>query len=460
MSRRAPASNRASAKSSPEDRSLEADSPRVIPRPDHRLSRKQVDSDALKVLYRLHNNGYRAFLVGGSVRDLLVGKAPKDFDIVTDARPRRLKKLFKNCRIIGRRFQLAHLRFGPTKIIEVATFRSSPEHDEVERDGELIRRDNVFGTPSEDAHRRDLTINGLFYDIADFSIIDFVGGVQDLEAGVVRMIRDPIQSFREDPVRMLRAVRHAVRLDFEIDADTTRALESERDEILKANPSRLLEELYKDLSNGYAEKFFGELLDRGFFECLLPGVDRVLDDPVSGARSEGEAPVGEDLLLDTLARLDEHVASSGEEVGHATALACLLAPVVLPLAREISGTKGGNPVARFRSAIEPLFVQLKIYRRDADRLWHLLGAWPKLAAGFERGKVPKSIAGRRYFPEAVTVFSLLEEDTSDLAQFVEQCRSAIPDQPDEDEDETTPRRRRRRSGRRGGRSRRGGRASD
>src|SRR5713101_209624 len=203
--------------------------PRIIPREAHRISRRDIDPDALKVLYRLRQGNHAAYLVGGSVRDLLLGRRPKDFDIGTSAHPYQVKKLFRNCWIIGRRFRLAHVKFGQ-KVIEVATFRRQVEPgEEVVADGvpapdpttpqgeQLIHHDNTFGTPEEDAFRRDFTINALFYDIATFSIIDYVGGLDDVRAGIVRAIGDPDVRLREDPVRMLRAVALAARLNFTIE---------------------------------------------------------------------------------------------------------------------------------------------------------------------------------------------------------------------------------------------------
>src|SRR5712664_1821863 len=203
--------------------------PRIVPREEHPISRKDIDPDALKVLYRLRQFEHAAYLVGGSVRDLLLGRRPKDFDIGTSAHPYQVKKLFRNCWIIGRRFRLAHVKFG-SKVIEVATFRRQVEPgEEVVQDGvpapdpttpqgeHLIQHDNTFGTPEEDAFRRDFTINALFYDIATFSIIDYVGGLDDVRAGIVRAIGDSDVRLREDPVRMIRAVALAARLDFAID---------------------------------------------------------------------------------------------------------------------------------------------------------------------------------------------------------------------------------------------------
>ena len=233
--------------------------PVIVPREQHSISRKEIDPDALKVLYRLHQNEYVAYLVGGSVRDLLLGRKPKDFDIGTSAHPYQVKRLFKNCWIIGRRFRLAHVRFGP-KAIEVATFRRLVSAQELEASDEqapgvplghppdqaaddgqqpdrLLHRDNTFGTPEEDAFRRDFTINALFYDIGTFSIIDYTGGLQDLRDGVVRSIGDPVERFQEDPVRMLRAVAMAARLGFRIDEPIDAAISAHRGDIARSAPA-------------------------------------------------------------------------------------------------------------------------------------------------------------------------------------------------------------------------------
>ncbi len=417
----------------------------IVRRPDHCISRKDIDPDALKILYRLHRNGFRAFLVGGGVRDLLVGRKPKDFDIVTDAKPGRLKKMFRNCRIIGRRFRLAHLHYANDKIIEVATFRSSPDSDEILRDGELIRRDNVFGTPGEDARRRDLTINGLFYSIADFSVIDFVGGMTDLKDGVIRMIRDPQDSFREDPVRMLRAIRHGTRLDFEIEEATHKSLLSEREEILKANPARLLEEFYKDLASGSSRAFFDVLHQYKFLQILMPALH-------ASFRKRG-ARAGKTLFFDTLARLDE-TSLQGHAISHAMGLAALFSPIIVPVAEEVAQLEDESHAVPepFQEALQPALENLKIYRRDAERLWHILGAWPRLARGYERGTLPRTLTRRQYFPDAIEVFGLLTEPSPDLDDFLEYARAEIPPLNEQIPDpvDTSRRRRRRRPGPRGG----------
>src|SRR5438309_4582408 len=274
--------------------------PRIVPRAAHPISRRDIDPDALKVLYRLRQFDHIAYLVGGSVRDLLLGRHPKDFDIGTSAHPYQVKKLFRNCWIIGRRFRLAHVRFG-TKVIEVATFRRlvQPGEEVAEEsiparpsDGEplanhhLIHRDNTFGTPEQDAFRRDFTVNALFYDIATFAIIDYVGGLEDLGHGLVRSIGDPEVRFREDPVRMLRAVALAERLDFAVDPPVLAAIRLQRHEIAKASPPRLLEEYYKILRAGAAEKAFRTLAQLGLLEPISSELHRGATDPLW--RSLGE----------------------------------------------------------------------------------------------------------------------------------------------------------------------------
>src|SRR5438128_797074 len=250
--------------------------PRIVPRDEHPISRRDIDPDALKVLYRLRQFDHIAYLVGGSDRDLLLGRRPKDFDIGTSAHPYQVKKLFRNCWIIGRRFRLAHVKFGE-KVIEVATFRrqiaqgedavpapvlpetveaaaGAPAHRQAYVDGRdnehLIHRDNTFGSPEEDAFRRDFTINALFYDIATFSIIDYVSGLDDLRDRVVRSIGEPDLRLREDPVRMLRAIALAARLDFTIEPGLLQAIRTHRQEIAKSSPARMLEEYYKILRAG------------------------------------------------------------------------------------------------------------------------------------------------------------------------------------------------------------------
>ncbi|MCK4834158.1 MAG: polynucleotide adenylyltransferase PcnB, partial [Gammaproteobacteria bacterium] len=193
----------------------------ILSRGEHGISRDNIDDHALKVLYRLHKAGYQACLVGGAVRDLLLGITPKDFDVATDATPEEVNKLFRNCRLIGRRFRLAHIHFG-RQIIEVATYRASHESSQSGHQDETGRivRDNVFGELADDVWRRDFTANALYYDISNFSVIDFVGGYEDIKKQRLHLIGDVETRYREDPVRMLRAIRFSAKLGFDIDEES------------------------------------------------------------------------------------------------------------------------------------------------------------------------------------------------------------------------------------------------
>lgn len=246
----------------------------------------------MKVLYRLHKAGYEAHLVGGAVRDLLLGREPKDFDIATDATPEEVRQLFRNCRLIGRRFRLAHVHFGP-EIIEVATFRSMqpPPEDEHQNEEGMILRDNIYGSIEEDAMRRDFTVNALYYSIADFSIIDYAGGVDDISKGELKLLGDPEQRYREDPVRMLRAVRFSARLGFRITAETLGPI-AELADLLDAVPSaRLFEETLKLFMAGQAYETFHLLHQYGLLQYLFPSTDAVMsgdyDQRITGMIDQG-----------------------------------------------------------------------------------------------------------------------------------------------------------------------------
>ena len=216
---------------------------------EHRIKPSQIDKDALYVMAKLIQNGYVAYLVGGGVRDALMGKTPKDFDIVTSAKPEEIKRLFSNCLLIGRRFRLAHIRFGK-KIIEVSTFRSGDIND-----SELILRDNSFGTPEEDVLRRDFTINGLFYDPKDHLVIDYVGGFEDLSKHLLKTIGNPTVRFKQDPVRMIRLLKFKARFNFNICKEAHLALDFCKEDILKSSPARLLEEFLRMLESGASLPF-------------------------------------------------------------------------------------------------------------------------------------------------------------------------------------------------------------
>ncbi len=264
-----------------------ASAPAVINRSEHTISRNLISPNALKVLYRLKEAGYQGYLVGGGVRDLLLGREPKDFDVATSATPEQVRQLFRNCRLIGRRFRLAHVLFG-REVIEVATFRAQQGEDEddtQQTDEGRILRDNVYGTLEEDAWRRDFTVNALYYTIEDFSVVDYTGGMADLKAGLLRLIGDPEQRFREDAVRMLRAVRFAVKLGFRIEERCEERMLALAPLLADIPPARLYEEVLKLFLGGNALASFEQLRHYGLFAHLFPLTEQAL------AREEQHYPL-------------------------------------------------------------------------------------------------------------------------------------------------------------------------
>lgn len=252
--------------------------PKIISRSDHIISRMQISDSALKVLYRLKNAKYKAYLVGGAVRDILLGIKPKDFDVVTDAEPEQIRELFRNCRLIGRRFRLAHIQFGK-EIIEVSTFRAShhisDSNEGHEREGRIIR-DNVYGDIDDDVWRRDFTINALFYNINDFSVVDYVGGIEDLELGQLRLIGDPKKRYVEDPVRMLRAIRFISKFDLNVHSLTENPIIQYSYLLENIPTARLYEEMLKLFLNGFAFKTYISLRKYDLFIYLFPQTEQVL----------------------------------------------------------------------------------------------------------------------------------------------------------------------------------------
>lgn len=249
--------------------------PLVVPRSDHNISRKQISPHALKVLYDLKEAGFDAFLVGGCVRDLLLGHEPKDFDVATNASPEQVHKLFRKSRLIGRRFKLVHVGFG-RNVIEVATYRAPPELEQHVDDAGRIMRDNVFGTLEQDAWRRDFTINALYYNIGDFSIIDYTGGIADLQAGKIRLIGDVETRYREDPVRMLRAIRFVGKLGLRLDDETERWLPKLANLLADIPPARLFDESLKLYMSGNAAVTHELLCHYGVFDYLFPQTAELL----------------------------------------------------------------------------------------------------------------------------------------------------------------------------------------
>ncbi|GAB2520915.1 polynucleotide adenylyltransferase PcnB [Lysobacter humi (ex Lee et al. 2017)] len=289
----------------------------VIPRDSHVVSRRDISPNALRVLYRLREAGFGAYLVGGAVRDLLIGGHPKDFDVATDATPEQIRGLFRNCRLIGRRFRLAHVVFG-REIVEVATFRANVEESDVEaHEVEAVVRDNVFGSIEDDAVRRDFTANALYYSIEDFSIRDYVGGFRDVQDRVMRLIGDPERRYREDPVRMLRAVRLAAKLGFSIEAETAAPIPRLAALLRDAAPARLFEECLKLFLSGHAVDSFLGLERHGLLEVLFPESAAALRSNRSGALRS--------MVLKGLAETDARIAAD-EPASPAFLFALLLWP--------------------------------------------------------------------------------------------------------------------------------------
>ncbi|MEH0666892.1 polynucleotide adenylyltransferase PcnB [Vibrio scophthalmi] len=269
----------------------------IITRQEHNISRKQISDNALKVLYRLHGAGYDAYLVGGGVRDLLLNQSPKDFDIATNATPEQIRQQFKNCRLIGRRFRLAHIMFG-RDIIEVATFRGhhqepSKNVSQQSKEGMLLR-DNVYGTVDEDAERRDFTVNAMYYNISDYSIHDYAGGMEDLEDKLIRLIGDPDTRYREDPVRMLRAIRFAVKLDFDIEEETAAPIEELAHLLQDIPAARLYEESLKMLQSGYGLETYHLMREYNLFQQLFPTIAQYFTEDYSSPTEQML-----DLVLDS-----------------------------------------------------------------------------------------------------------------------------------------------------------------
>ncbi|OGT47131.1 MAG: hypothetical protein A3E83_05085 [Gammaproteobacteria bacterium RIFCSPHIGHO2_12_FULL_41_20] len=251
---------------------------KVIPRSQHNISRQAINPNALKVLYRLHHAGYAAYLVGGCVRDLLLGRHPKDFDIATDAHPEQIRALFRNCLLIGRRFRLAHIRFGK-EVIEVATFRAPHNIEHTHKEG-MVLRDNVYGTIKDDAWRRDFTINALYYNIADFSVVDYMNGMEDLQAARLRIIGDPEQRYQEDPVRILRAARLAGKLHFTLSPETASPIRKLSSLLQHVSTARLYQEVVKFFQEGKSLPIFKLLQEYALFQQLFPQVAPYINNPL------------------------------------------------------------------------------------------------------------------------------------------------------------------------------------
>jgi poly(A) polymerase len=438
----------------------EARAPRVVARPDHTVSRSGMSSAAIKVLYRLHRSGYTAYLVGGGVRDLLLGGRPKDFDVATNARPQEIRRLFRNSRIIGRRFRLVHILFRG-EIIEVATFRASPDAEEgpddwdeavaeqAEAEAEPDRTpvppridQTIYGTPAEDALRRDFTINGLFYNIADFTVIDYVGGLDDLASRLIRTIGEPERRFREDPVRMLRALEYSARLGFEIEARTAAAISECRDEIAEASPARLSYELFETLRSGNGSAIYASWRDAGLFERAFPGVAGEVDEDARALR----------VVDGAIAR--------GVTIDDATLVGAFF---IQPMVREYADLTGDGArldnvemLNRIGALLEPAATNLRLANQTMHLLLQGLFTLTKMQRAPERGRQVLKLARQDYFPTAWGIYNIAAqlglvpaEAHRGWAQAVRRLKrgkdgALVDDRPRKSRGRRRPRRRRRR----------------
>lgn len=363
------------------------------------LDARRIDGDAAKVVRRLVRHGHRAYLVGGCVRDLLLGRTPKDFDVATSARPEDVQRLFRNCRVVGRRFRLAHVFFSGGKVIETATFRRSPTPEEKSDDQLLIVRDNFFGTASEDALRRDFTINALFYDLEARQVLDWCGGVEDLERRTVHTIGDPVVRFLEDPVRMLRAIKFSARLDLGMSPGVYHAIVQCRGSLAMAARPRLFEEILRLLRGGASQTSIWLAWETGVLDILLPELSTYLCD----------RPASDGTFWSLLRRLDEETLRRGEPLDDVVLWACLLSE---PLFEACSGERD-RAVAAI-DFLDAIVERLSMPRRVADSVRRIVTHLPRVAAN-KPGRMGKT----HLYGLTRQVAALLEPEPEKLNAFID-----------------------------------------
>lgn len=426
--------------------------PVIIPDSDHSIRVQSLDRDALKVLYRLRDAGFTGYLVGGGVRDLYMRKDPKDFDISTDARPGQLRKLFRNSRTIGRRFRLVQVFFRGGKIIEVSTLRSQSEFDITQAE-KVLPSNNSFGTLPEDALRRDLTINSLFYEIENRTIIDYVGGVQDLDQGIIRIVGDPDRRVTRDPVRILRAIRHAARAGFSIEPATWKAILGNREKLNLCPPSRIRDELLKDLHGGASAAWFRLAFESGIFHVLFPCYNEVL--------SSGKNKPHQESLQSLLTVVDRLQNLSSHEVRIVIPDYILLAILILPwmdnrydlLEQRLKGQPFYAYSREIRAALDGLFGErFNLKRMAKESITTLLVNLPVFEQHGRNENWPKWLRKKSYFRDCLRFYHLYKEaqdGTQVEAKEFEVKETILPD-----EEFNSPRQF---TGKRGAKARKGGR---
>ncbi len=384
--------------------------PLVIPESDHPIRSGDLDKEALKVLYRLRDAGFVGYLVGGGVRDLYLGKRPKDFDISTNARPGQIRKIFRNSRTIGRRFRLVQVYFRGGKIIEISTLRSQSEYDIKDADT-VLPSNNTFGTLAEDAFRRDLTINSLFYEIEHQAIIDYVGGVKDLDQGVIRIVGEPNPRVTRDPVRMMRAVRHAARNDFRVEPQTWTAIIRNCEKLNLCPPSRIRDELLKDLRNGSSESWARIALECGIFYTLFPFYKELLSSRENSSHRELFLSLLE--VLDRICQQSTHDDFRVDIPDH-----FLLSLLILPwavkrfdlLSQRQKGQEFYKLSREIRSSIDELFAEgFSLKRMDKESMVMLLVNLSTFAKFYRQKNWPKWLRQKSYFHDCFRFYCLLAE---------------------------------------------------
>lgn len=369
--------------------------PRIVPPDQLSVNREKIDRDAIRTVRQLHRFGHTAYIVGGSVRDLILGRTPKDFDIVTSARPAQVRLLFRNCRLIGRRFRLAHIHFLNGKVLELATFRAQP--DLGDQDDGLLLKDNTFGTPRLDALRRDFTVNSLFYDIATSSVVDYVGGLADIQAGLIRTIGQPDLRFQEDPVRMIRAIRFSARLGFDIEKATRKSIEKQGELISRSPIPRVTEEWARLLEEGASSKAIGLLYDLG----LLDHLDKVQARLVAQQLRANEE--GDPLLFALLAEVD-HIREEGLKLSRPLLYAVWLLPLLLLELDFVESER--DPAAILRQSFQSIFAHLNISRRESEETEEILLLFRRLIEKKKRKRTGKPLQQRHLFKEALLVLEI------------------------------------------------------
>lgn len=398
--------------------------PRIVARDGHGISRKDISPNALRVLYRLREGGFAGYLVGGAVRDLLIGGHPKDFDVATDATPEQVRALFRNCRLIGRRFRLAHVVYG-REIIEVATFRSNEDDGSGSRemgDEGRIHRDNVYGTIEDDAVRRDFTANALYYTVDDFSVRDYVGGFEDVQARVLRLIGDPEARYREDPVRMLRAVRLAAKLDFSIDPASAEPIPRLATLLSGAAPARLFDECLKLFMAGHAEKSFLGLESHGLLPALFPETAKALATNRSGALRG--------TLLQALRNTDARVAQE-QPVTPAFLFAALLWPAYVRELAVLQKNGVDANIAQQRAADRVTLHQaerIALPRRFSLPMQEIWLLQPRFTQRLRKRAL--RLLGHPRFRAAFDFLDLRAHDNPEIAADVEFWREAQSSSPE------------------------------